>query len=145
MVVLAVVLVKVVIPDAVSVPTMEVALAARVDTVVLPAERTPVTMLLLVNCPEVPIPPVTTRAPVPVVVLAVPFVKVVIPDAERAPVTMFPAVTCPVIPAPPVTRMAPVVVLVLAVPLVKLEIPENVGVLTVAMTPEVTVMLFPPV
>jgi len=92
-----------------------------------------------------------------VVVLAVAFVKVVIPDAERVPVMVvfpdakvpdvdtLPAVICPEIPRPPVTIMDPVPVVVLAVPLVKFEIPENVGLLTVAMTPDVTVMLFPPV
>jgi len=84
-------------------------------------------------------------------------VKVVIPDAERVPVMVvfpdvklpaverFPAVTCPETPRPPEMVMAPVAVVVLAVPLVKLAIPEKVGLLTVAMTPEVTVMLFPPV
>jgi len=77
-------------------------------------------------------------------VLKVP-VMVVFPDAKVPAVERFPAVTCPETPTPPVTIMDPVPVVVLAVPLVKLEIPEKVGVVVVAMTPEVIVMLVPAV
>jgi hypothetical protein len=86
-------------------------------------------------------PPVITRDPVAVVVLAVPAVKVTAPDEARpvkvptevmlvcaavpkAP-TRVVAVTCPLTPIPPVTTSDPVAVVVLAVPAVNVTAPDE--------------------
>jgi len=124
-VVLAVAFVKEVIPLVVRVPVM----------LVFPEVTVPVTVFPDVTCPLIPRPPVMTRAPVPVVVLAVPLVKVVFPDAVKVPVIVvapeasvpaverFPAVTCPATPTPPETTRAPVLVVVLAVAFDRVVIP----------------------
>ena len=57
-------------------------------------------------------PPVTTNVPVPVLVLAVPWVIVTAPLAATAPVPTDPVLAAPLTPIPPVTTMVPVDVLV---------------------------------
>ena len=61
--------------------------------------------------------------PVPVLVLAVPWVIVTAPLAATAPVPTDPLVTAPLTPTPPVTTNVPVPVLVLAVPTVMVTAP----------------------
>jgi len=117
-----------VIPLAVSVPVILVFPAASVPAVL---------MFPAVTCPVIPAPPVTVMAPVVVVVLAVPLVKLEIPDADSVvvvvapaasvPVTVFPEVTCPATPKPPETTRAPLPVVVLAVALVNEVIPDVVS------------------
>jgi len=140
-VVLAVVLVSVVFPEAV-----------KVEMIELPETSEPT-----VACPATPSPPDTLKAPVLVVVLAVVLVKFVSPLALSVPVMVvfppeivpdvlkLPAVTCPATPRPPLRVTPPVVVVVLGDVLVKAALPEKVGLLTVEIVPPVMLMLVPPV
>jgi len=136
-VVLTVVAVILVFPDAVRVPDIVVFPAFRVpDALMFPAE----------TCPETPRPPAMVRAPVAVLVLAVVLAKDVFPlvyrvpvmvvlfaasvvrvveVAESDPVTVFPEVICPATPTPPDTMRAPVDAVVLAVVLVIVAFPEE--------------------
>jgi len=137
-VVLAVAFVIDVIPVEESVPVM----------VVLPDARVPVTVFPEVTCPEIPTPPDTTRAPVPVVVLEVAFVSVVIPVADNVPVMVvfpetrvpvverLPAVICPTTPRPPETVKAPDPVVVLTVVAVILVFPDAESVPVIVVFPE---------